>query len=176
MSRKVLNHRMLLALSLAGSMLNLPARSQSAAAPDASSTTARTTQVSLPLSSPSTASHWHSRAGRYYERKWGVDIVDVRRVASGEMLAFRYVILDPDKAKSLNDKQKSAYLIDEKTGEKLTVPVMEKVGALRTINTPQAGKMYWVVFANTGDKVKDGSKVDVVIGDLRVDGMTVATK
>jgi hypothetical protein len=52
------------------------------------------------------------------------------------MLAFRYVVLDPEKAQVFNDKRNSAYLIDEKTGAKLTVPQMEKVGELRTTTSP----------------------------------------
>ena len=56
------------------------------------------------------------------------------------------------------------------------VPQMEKVGALRTTTEPKTGRMYWMVFANTGHVVKPGSLVDVVIGDLRVDGLTVEAK
>jgi hypothetical protein len=56
------------------------------------------------------------------------------------------------------------------------VPQMEKVGALRTTATPKAGRMYWMVFANTGHVVHAGSLVDVVIGDVHVDGLTVESK
>ncbi len=119
---------------------------------------------------------WHAREGAYFKRNWGVDIVDVRRVSSGEMLAFRYVVLDPVKAQTLNDKKNTAYLIDEKSGKKLMVPQLEKVGALRTSNTPQAGRMYWIVFANTGHFVNVGSRVDVIIGDFKVEGLTVDSK
>ena len=116
---------------------------------------------------------WHSREGAFFKRNWGVDIVDVRRVASGQMLAFRYVVLDPEKAKPLNDKRNTAYLFDEKTGAKLMVPQMEKVGALRTTVSQKTGRMYWMVFANTGRVVSVGSRVDLVIGDFRANGLTV---
>jgi hypothetical protein len=92
------------------------------------------------------------------------------------MLAFRYVVIDPEKAKALNDKRNTAYLIDEKSGLKLMVPQMEKVGALRTTVTPTAGRMYWMVFANTGRIVDVGSRVDLVIGDFHAIGLSVDAK
>ncbi len=92
------------------------------------------------------------------------------------MLAFRYVVLDPDKAAALNDKRNTAYLIDEKSGTKLMVPQMEKVGALRTTVTPVQGKMYWMVFANTGKVVSAGSRVSVVIGDLKIKDLVVVSR
>jgi hypothetical protein len=153
-----------------------------------SATTAQLGQVSAPtaeVSAPTTTSNnlpetnpgtWHARQGAYFIKKWGVDIVDVRRSASGEMLAFRYVVLDPEKARVLNDKASSAFLIDEKTGVKLMVPNMEKTGALRTTVTQKPSHMYWMIFANTGRVVNAGSRVDVKIGDFRADGLTVISK
>ena len=126
--------------------------------------------------SVASAAGWHARQGEYYKRTWGVDIVDVREVASGEMLAFRYLILDPEKAKVLNDKRSTAYLLDQKTGAKLQVPQMEKIGALRTTVTAKAGRMYWIVFANTGHLVNEGSHVDVVVGDFHAHDLVVDIK
>ncbi len=119
---------------------------------------------------------WHAREGKYYQRNWGIDVVDVRRVASGEMLVFRYIVLDPEKSKPLNEVRNAAYLVDEKSGVHLKVPQMEKVGSLRTTVSPKAGRMYWMVFANTGAFVKTGSLVDVVVGDVHVNGLTVLDK
>ncbi len=119
---------------------------------------------------------WHAREGKYYQRNWGIDVVDVRRVASGEMLAFRYIVLDPEKAKTLNDARNTAYLVDERSGTRLKVPQMEKVGSLRTTVSPKVDRMYWMVFANTGGLVHTGSLVDVVIGEIHVNGLTVQSK
>ena len=161
----------LLAGTLASSFLSLSAqKSQPELAASVSSLTGKPKLVT------DTASGWHARQGAFYRRNWGVDIVDVRRVASGEMLAFRYVVLDPEKAKALNDKRNPAFLIDEASGTKFAVPQMEKVGTLRTTATPRAGRMYWMLFGNTGNVVKVGSRVDVVIGSFRVNGLTVDSK
>ena len=114
---------------------------------------------------------WHVREGGRYQRQWGVDIVGVRRISSGEMLEFRYRILDVAKAKALNDKRSTAYMVDQATGTKLVVPQMEKVGLLRTTTTPQLNRIYWMVFANPGNIVKPGSLVNVAIGNFHVDGL-----
>lgn len=169
---------MLLAGLLASSMVPLIAQTAKNVGPDkATVQIASAGKIAIPAGlAISNSSGWHAREGEYYKRSWGVDIVDVRRVASGEMLAFRYVVLDPVKAEALNDKRNTAYLIDEKSGRKLMVPQMEKVGALRTTMTQKTGRMYWMVFANTGRIVDVGSRVDVVIGDFHVNGLTVELK
>ena len=45
-----------------------------------------------------------SRPSLYFKRNWGVDVVGVHPVASGQMLEFRYRVLDEVKAKPLFDK------------------------------------------------------------------------
>jgi hypothetical protein len=99
--------------------------------------------------------------------------VGVKPVASGYMLAFRYRILDPDKAKVLNDRKSRAYLIDAATGTVLMVPTMENVGELRPGATPEADRTYFMIFGNPGKLVKSGSRVSIVAGALRIDGLIV---
>jgi len=64
-------------------------------------------------------------------------------------------------------------MIDERTGIKLLVPVMEQIGALRQTVTPEQGREYWLLFANAGKLVKPGQRVDVSIGSFHVRGLTV---
>jgi hypothetical protein len=118
-------------------------------------------------------SHWNSGPGQYYRRNWGIDVVGVKPVSSGSMLAFRYRILDPDKARVLNDRKSRAYLIDAATGTVLMVPTLENVGELRPGATPRAGRTYFMIFGNPGQLVKSGSRVSVVAGGLRIDGLVV---
>jgi hypothetical protein len=82
-------------------------------------------------------------------------------------------VLDPDKAKILNDKKTEPFLIDPKAQVKLVVPSLEKVGQLRQSSTPEAGKSYWMAFSNKGRLVKRGDQVSVVIGKFRADGLVV---
>ena len=81
------------------------------------------------------------RARSYYEMLWGVDSFGAKSVESGEMIRFSYRVLDPDKAAQLNDKHNQPALIDERAGVKLSVPTLEKVGALRQSSNPEAGKV-----------------------------------
>ena len=126
-----------------------------------------------PATAKATSHDWAARHSLYYKRNWGIDIVGVKPVTSGYMLAFRYRVLDPDKAKMLNDRKSKAYIIDEATGIRLAVPAMENVGELRTGSAPQADRIYFMIFGNPGKLVKSGSRISVVAGNFHVDGLIV---
>ncbi|HKU27553.1 MAG TPA: hypothetical protein VJQ54_18925 [Candidatus Sulfotelmatobacter sp.] len=113
------------------------------------------------------------RAGTYYKLIWGIDGLSVKSAEQGEMIRFSYQVLDPAKAKMLNDKKIEPSLIDEQTHVKLEVPQMDKVGKLRQTAPPEAGKIYWMLFSNKGGYVKRGDRVSVVIGNFRADGLVV---
>jgi hypothetical protein len=113
------------------------------------------------------------RAGKYYPLVWGIDSLGVKLVESGEVVRFTYRVLDPDKAKALNDKGNEPSLIAPRAGVKLVVPAMEKIGKLRQSAPPETGKAYWMAFSNKGRPVKKGDRVDVVIGLFRAQGLVV---
>ncbi|HEY1984715.1 MAG TPA: hypothetical protein VGG85_04855 [Terracidiphilus sp.] len=113
------------------------------------------------------------QADRYYNMIWGVDSFSVKTVESGELVRFNYRVLDPEKAKILNDKTAEPSLIDPQAGVKLVVPSLEKVGQLRQSSTPKAGMTYWMAFSNSGRHVKRGDHISVQIGTFRVDGLIV---
>ncbi len=113
------------------------------------------------------------RAAIYYRVVWGVDTISVRWAESGEIVRFSYRVLDPAKARALNDKRSEPSLIDPQRGVQLVVPSMEKVGQLRQSADPEEGKSYWMAFSNKGRLVKRGDRVDVVIGNFRAQGLVV---
>jgi hypothetical protein len=113
------------------------------------------------------------RAQMYYQGVWGVDSLKVKYTESGEIIRFTYRVVDPDRAKPLNDKNAEPSLIDPQAGVKLVVPQMEKVGKLRQSSTPIAGKSYWMAFSNSGRRVRPGDHVIVEIGNFRADGLVV---
>ena len=113
------------------------------------------------------------RAGKYYRLVWGVESLSVKLVESGEVVRFSYRVLDPEKARALNDKNNEPSLIDPRAGVQLVVPRMEKIGQLRQTSTPEASKAYWIAFSNKGRPVKKGDRVDVVIGQFRAQGLVV---
>jgi hypothetical protein len=108
--------------------------------------------------------------------KWGVEVIRVDNTADGFWLDFRFRVTDADKALPLFDSKIKPYLESEKSGVKLAVPSAAKVGALRTTNrghNVKSGKIYNIMFANPGYHVKQGQKVSIVIGDFKVEHLTV---
>ena len=122
---------------------------------------------------PAATPKWSPSRSVWFRRTWGIEIVGVKPVASGYMLAFKYRVVDPAKAAPLNDRRHKAYVIDEATGTVLSVPAMENVGELRQGATPQADRIYFMVFGNPGRLVKPGGTVSIVAGEFRVDGLKV---
>jgi hypothetical protein len=163
----------LLTLLLGAWPLICPAGAQAdaAPAPPASSQTGASSAAQH-LAAPHVVSR-SEFADRYYSLRYGVDQLRVRYTASGASVEFRYRVVDPDKATMLSDKHVTPYMLDEKTGIKLLVPVMEQIGALRQTVPPQHGREYWLLFANAGKVVKPGQRVDVSIGSFHARGLTV---
>jgi len=108
--------------------------------------------------------------------RWGIEIVAIRLSAAGQMLDFRYRVIDPDKAGPILDPKVKPYLIDQKSGAKFTVPITPKVGSLRQTSRsgpPQTNRVYFMLFGNPGDRVRPGDKVTVVVGDFRAENLIV---
>ena len=124
--------------------------------------------------SPSFGVPRSQRGEMWYAARYGVDQLRVRTVSSGMSLEFRYRVLNPDKAQILGDKNAKPYITDWKTGTRLTVPTMEKIGQLRQqVTKLEQGREYWMVFANPGKLVKPKDRVDVVVGPIHLDGLVV---
>lgn len=108
------------------------------------------------------------------EEQWGVEITSIRLSAAGHMIDFRYRILDSEKSAPLFERQTKPYLLDQASGKVLEIPRTAKLGPLRPSNvTPEEGRIYSMIFANTGGLVQPGSDVTVVIGDFRVEDLKV---
>jgi len=157
-------------LVLASSVFVLSAAGQTGPQRNASDTS---TTKGTPSPIHFTPNQLPRRAQMYYEGVWGVDDLRVKQAESGELIRFTWRVLDPTKAKPLNDKKIEPTLIDARAGVQLIVPMMEKVGQLRQTSVPEAGKSYWMAFSNTGRPVKRGDRVTVVIGQFRAEGLVV---
>jgi len=120
-----------------------------------------------------TAGAMPDSAKMHYALAWGVDQLSAKLAESGQVVRVSYRVVDPVKAKALQEKTSSPYLLDEKARAVLQVPTMEKVGPLRQSGTAEAGKSYWMVFSNKGNLVRNGHRVSVVIGQVRLDGLVV---
>jgi hypothetical protein len=126
--------------------------------------------ASVPLNFSSVHS---GRQATQLRRLWGIDDIHVRSTASGALVRFSYRVVDASKAKILNSKQATPYLVDEQHGLALQVPVMDQVGQLRQVAAPQNGRDYWMAFSNKGRYLKPGNHVTLMVGDLRISGLVV---
>ena len=125
-----------------------------------------------------TPSHYHpnrfpKRALSYYGMVWGVDSLSLKAVESGALIRFSYRVLDPEKAKILNDKKVEAFLDSPKENVRLSIPSLEKVGQLRQATTEERGKSYWMAFSNPRRTVKSGDHVNIMIGKFHAEGLVV---
>jgi len=164
---------MLLAAVFAGSVVVSTARAQAAQGqPQAASPTGKSAAASTPYRNQ--PDRLAKRATAYYESVWGIEAPKVKAVESGVILEFSYRVVDPEKAKPLNDKKLDPVLVSPEKGLKLVVPSMEKVGQLRQApHELAAGKSYWMAFSNSGRLLKPGDRVDIVIGNFRAAGLLI---
>ncbi len=107
------------------------------------------------------------------EEKLGIKIVGLRLTAAGHMLDFRYKVIDPKKAEYMLNRKNKAHLIDQKTNKVFGVKDVPKIGQLRQGSpTPEAGRVYFMIFSNPG-MIHAKSKVTFVVGDFRIENLTV---
>jgi len=108
------------------------------------------------------------------EEKYGVQIKNLRLTAHGQMLDLRYVVKDVEKAKPFLNAEIKPYLIDGKSGTRLTVPTTPKMGSLRQkTKNPEVGRQYFMIFGNPGMRVRPDSKMTLVVGDIRIEDIPV---
>jgi hypothetical protein len=113
------------------------------------------------------------KAKEHFQAAWGVDRLKVSRVASGNLIRFTYRVTDPAQAAQLVDRNVNPVLYARRAHAMLSVPVMEKIGALRQSGALKAGQEYWVAFSNKGNLVKPGDLVDVIVGQFHAPGLMV---
>lgn len=109
------------------------------------------------------------------EEQLGIRIDGITLSAAGYMLDFRYHVNDPEKAAPLLDRRIKPYLIDEASGARFMVPDTPKLGALRPTARNHAihRSGYYMLFANPGRFLKPGSTVALVLGETRIEHLTV---
>jgi hypothetical protein len=96
----------------------------------------------------------------------GIAVTLLGVTAGGGMIEFRYQVVDPDKASLvLHDDTKRPVLVAENSGETLAMvsrPHSHKADL-------QLGGTYFFLMANTRNALRDGTKVTVIIGDVRLE-------
>ena len=109
--------------------------------------------------------------------KWeanGIEVVRIKPAANGMMLDLRYRVIDLEEARKMIKQSTPITLIDQASGTVLPIPNMAKIGKLRNLpNSDDRKKLYWIFFNNPGGMVKPGSKVTLVIGDVKIKDINV---
>lgn len=161
----------LLAKTIAGGMIL--ATMLAGCASTAESQYSSNTRVEAPGNDALSSSDARSSDG---ESSLGIRMEGLRLSAAGYMLDFRYRVTDPAKAAPLLDRKIRPYLLDEASGAQLAVPDTAKLGQLRTTGRNKVvhdDRDYFILFANPGRFVQAGSKMTLVMGDLRIGNITV---
>ena len=106
--------------------------------------------------------------------RWGIEVTSLHLSANGRMVDFRYRVLDSKKAALLGDRNLKPTLTDLATGAVLRVPSFPKTGSMRQTGAKmEEGRIYFMLFANTGMPVKVGSRVTVTVGGFKAENLIV---
>jgi hypothetical protein len=103
----------------------------------------------------------------------GVEPVAARLAGAGGFVDFRYRVKDVEAARQVLSRQNQAGLVHRETGRRLPVAA-NKLGRIRQVTgTPEVNRDYFILFSNVGRLVKVNDRVDVVIGECRLEGLNV---
>jgi hypothetical protein len=99
----------------------------------------------------------------------GVRLIRVAVTGGGGLLDLRYQVVDPDKAVAVHEGQTPPAIIDERTGLVLDRLLMGHAhhGQLKPAVS------YYLIFENTGNWVRRGSEITVLLGDAQVEHVVV---
>jgi hypothetical protein len=99
----------------------------------------------------------------------GVRLIRVAVTGGGGLLDLRYQVVDPSKAVAVHEAKTPPALIDERTGLVDNRLLMGHAhhGQLK------AAVSYYLIFENTGNWVRRGSEVTVLLGDARLEHVIV---
>jgi hypothetical protein len=107
------------------------------------------------------------------EKRFGIRIISLRPTALGHMLDLRFQVVDPEKAKPILDRNTKSYLVDQKSGKTLPVPVTKSGSMRQTTLKPESGRVYFILFSNPKGMVKENGRVALVIGDFKKEDISV---
>jgi hypothetical protein len=99
----------------------------------------------------------------------GVRLVRVAVTGGGGLLDVRFQVVDPNKAVAVHEPVTPPAIVDERTGLVFNILFMNHAhtGELKPAVT------YYLVFENTGNWIRRGSKVTVLLGDAQVENVVV---
>ena len=99
----------------------------------------------------------------------GVRLIRVAVTGGGGLLDLRYQVVDPSKAVAVHEARTPPAIIDERTG--LVDDRLLMGHAHHGLLKPAVS--YYLIFENTGNWVRHGSEVTVLLGDAQVEHVIV---
>jgi hypothetical protein len=99
----------------------------------------------------------------------GVQLVRVAVTGGGGLIDLRFKVVDPQKAASVHDPRTPPAVVDERTGLVFNQLLMNHSHT----GDFQPALTYYLVFENTGDWVRRGTTVTVLLGDAQVENVVV---
>lgn len=100
---------------------------------------------------------------RAIEERYGLRITMLGVTAGGGAVDFRFQVVDPDKASVyLHGTEDLPFLIVEGSGARIEAPNHQHT------TTYQYGIVYYMLYGNPRGVVQPGTRVTVVLGDLRL--------
>lgn len=115
-------------------------------------------------------------AGERVVDSLGVNIHGLVLSSAGYMIDLRYRVVDAEKAAPLMDKKIKPYLLVQATGARLDIPDTPKVGMLRQLprnDSLKKDRDYFIMFTNAGHRLNSGDKVDMVVGQTRIENLRI---
>ena len=109
-------------------------------------------------------------AGLTIPQQWGIEITRVGVAANGNAIDLRYKVRDAAKASSMLFLTNTVYVLNESSGKALVVPFQREN---QTSQKLVAGKTYFTLLPNKGERVTAGSKVTVILGNSRTEHLVV---
>ena len=99
----------------------------------------------------------------------GVKITQVAVTGDGGLVDLRFTVVDANKAATLHDPANPPAVVDQRTG----LVVKDLLMSHAHTSPFKAGVTYYLVFNNPGNWVHRGDKVAVLLGNARVENVTV---
>lgn len=99
-----------------------------------------------------------------------VEVVKVRLASNREFVGVRFRMIGGDR---FDPKAKEIYLVDESTGEKFSVVLLQRIGRMAEFRVPGEKGVHHIMFRNREGKLKIGSRVTVVVGPARQEHLLV---
>jgi hypothetical protein len=126
---------------------------------------------SSPVQAEKPGTTWVMPTNPAIEEKWGIRIKQIGVTADGGLVDFRFVVLDPEKARNMMSNEDNLPVLIPDASDK----IVNSAALMPAKHDLNPGQTYFLLYRNTAGAVKHDSYVSVVFSgsDLRLDKAVV---